>query len=62
MKIGLLKFILITFLHFFFLDSQEVYRIRQEHPDDPSAVTKGRVKGYLNITRAFGAGFLKQVT
>ncbi|KAK2360749.1 putative protein phosphatase 2C [Trifolium repens] len=39
---------------------EEVYRIRQEHPDDPSAVTKGRVKGYLNITRAFGAGFLKQ--
>ncbi|KAK2362473.1 putative protein phosphatase 2C [Trifolium repens] len=41
---------------------QEVYRIRQEHPDDPSAVTKDRVKSYLNIRRAFGAGFLKQVT
>ncbi|KAK2377048.1 putative protein phosphatase 2C [Trifolium repens] len=40
---------------------KEVYRIRQEHRDDPSAVvTKDRVKGYLNITRAFGAGFLKQ--
>lgn len=25
-------------------------------------LTNGRVKGYLNITRAFGAGFLKQVT
>jgi hypothetical protein len=61
MKIGRLRLILITF-YINFLDSQEVYRIRQEHPDDPSAVTKGRVKGYLNITRAFGAGFLKQVT
>ena len=42
-------------------ESQEIHRIRMEHPDDPSAVTKGRVKGYLNVTRAFGAGFLKQV-
>ncbi|RDX94223.1 putative protein phosphatase 2C 4, partial [Mucuna pruriens] len=41
-------------------ESQEVYRIRREHPDDPLAVTKGRVKGYLSVTRAFGAGFLKQ--
>jgi len=45
----------------FFRESQEIYRIRQEHPDDPSAITKGRVKGYLNVTRAFGAGFLKHV-
>ncbi|XP_058761141.1 probable protein phosphatase 2C 23 [Vicia villosa] len=39
---------------------EEVRRIRQEHPDDALAITNGRVKGYLNITRAFGAGFLKQ--
>ncbi|TKY66034.1 phosphatase 2C 4 [Spatholobus suberectus] len=39
---------------------EEVYRISREHPDDPSAVTKGRVKGRLSVTRAFGAGFLKQ--
>ncbi|XP_020210191.1 probable protein phosphatase 2C 4 [Cajanus cajan] len=39
---------------------EEVYRIRREHPDDPLAVTKGRVKGCLSVTRAFGAGFLKQ--
>ncbi|XP_027353229.1 probable protein phosphatase 2C 4 [Abrus precatorius] len=39
---------------------EEVYRIRREHPDDPFAVTKGRVKGCLSVTRAFGAGFLKQ--
>ncbi|CAJ1798889.1 unnamed protein product [Sphenostylis stenocarpa] len=39
---------------------EEVYRIRREHPDDPSVVTRGRVKGRLSVTRAFGAGFLKQ--
>ncbi|KAL9277019.1 hypothetical protein ACSQ67_025439 [Phaseolus vulgaris] len=39
---------------------EEVYRIRREHPDDPLAVTRGRVKGRLSVTRAFGAGFLKQ--
>ncbi|KAL2336622.1 hypothetical protein Fmac_011068 [Flemingia macrophylla] len=41
---------------------EEVYRIRREHPDDPLAVTKGRVKGRLSVTRAFGAGFLKQLS
>ncbi|XP_050381061.1 probable protein phosphatase 2C 23 [Argentina anserina] len=39
---------------------EEVQRIRNEHPDDASAVTNKRVKGYLKVTRAFGAGFLKQ--
>ncbi|PWZ53083.1 Protein phosphatase 2C 35 [Zea mays] len=39
---------------------QEVCRIRNEHPDDPSAISKDRVKGSLKVTRAFGAGFLKQ--
>ncbi|OEL37814.1 Protein phosphatase 2C 35, partial [Dichanthelium oligosanthes] len=38
----------------------EVCRIRNEHPDDPSAISKDRVKGSLKVTRAFGAGFLKQ--
>ncbi|MED6180338.1 hypothetical protein PIB30_009406 [Stylosanthes scabra] len=42
------------------LVKEEVGRIWREHPDDPSAVTKGRVKGHLNVTRAFGVGFLKQ--
>jgi hypothetical protein len=41
---------------------QEVCRIRNEHPDDPSAISKDRVKGSLKVTRAFGAGFLKQVS
>ncbi|XP_062214142.1 protein phosphatase 2C 35-like [Phragmites australis] len=39
---------------------EEVCRIRNEHPDDPSATSKDRVKGSLKVTRAFGAGFLKQ--
>ncbi|XP_027346439.1 probable protein phosphatase 2C 4 isoform X2 [Abrus precatorius] len=39
---------------------EEVQRIRKEHPDDPCAVVNERVKGSLKVTRAFGAGFLKQ--
>ncbi|KAG6417982.1 hypothetical protein SASPL_120179 [Salvia splendens] len=39
---------------------EEVERIRKEHPDDASAVMNERVKGSLKVTRAFGAGFLKQ--
>lgn len=39
---------------------EEVERIRQEHPDDALAVRNDRVKGSLKVTRAFGAGFLKQ--
>ncbi|RID40516.1 hypothetical protein BRARA_J00554 [Brassica rapa] len=39
---------------------EEVERIRNEHSDDVSAVSNERVKGSLKVTRAFGAGFLKQ--
>ncbi|KAF8396770.1 hypothetical protein HHK36_018402 [Tetracentron sinense] len=39
---------------------EEVQRIQNEHPDDASAVMNDRVKGSLKVTRAFGAGFLKQ--
>lgn len=39
---------------------EEVQRIREEHPDDSCAVFNDRVKGSLKVTRAFGAGFLKQ--
>ncbi|ONK61940.1 uncharacterized protein A4U43_C08F35130 [Asparagus officinalis] len=39
---------------------EEVVRIRSEHPDDSSAIVNDRVKGSLKVTRAFGAGFLKQ--
>ncbi|KAK4606458.1 hypothetical protein RGQ29_000617 [Quercus rubra] len=39
---------------------EEVQRIKNEHPDDACAVMNDRVKGSLKVTRAFGAGFLKQ--
>uniref|UniRef100_A0A162AA54 PPM-type phosphatase domain-containing protein n=1 Tax=Daucus carota subsp. sativus TaxID=79200 RepID=A0A162AA54_DAUCS len=39
---------------------EEVERIKSEHMDDSSAIMKNRVKGSLKVTRAFGAGFLKQ--
>ncbi|GLT68125.1 hypothetical protein SLA2020_403830 [Shorea laevis] len=39
---------------------EEVQRIRNDHPDDASAIVNDRVKGYLKVTRAFGVGFLKQ--
>lgn len=39
---------------------EEVVRIKGEHPDDAVAVVNDRVKGSLKVTRAFGAGFLKQ--
>ncbi|GFS37878.1 pol-like 5 [Actinidia rufa] len=39
---------------------EEMKRIKTEHPDDACAVVNDRVKGSLKVTRAFGAGFLKQ--
>ncbi|CAD5180182.1 unnamed protein product [Musa acuminata subsp. malaccensis] len=41
-------------------NDEEVRRIRNEHPDDPGAIVNNRVKGSLKVTRAFGAGYLKQ--
>ncbi|XP_013637535.1 PREDICTED: protein phosphatase 2C 29 [Brassica oleracea var. oleracea] len=38
----------------------EVTRIKNEHPDDMHCIVNDRVKGRLKVTRAFGAGFLKQ--
>ncbi|KAF7144536.1 hypothetical protein RHSIM_Rhsim04G0156700 [Rhododendron simsii] len=38
----------------------EVKRIKKQHQDDASAITNDRVKGSLKVTRAFGAGYLKQ--
>ncbi|MCD7453943.1 hypothetical protein HAX54_022753 [Datura stramonium] len=40
---------------------EEVLRIRNEHPDDVSVIKNDRVKGSLKVTRAFGAGYLKEV-
>lgn len=48
-------------IHVFCVMIQEVARIRNEHPDDSLAIVNDRVKGSLKVTRAFGAGFLKQV-
>ncbi|MED6122474.1 hypothetical protein PIB30_040204 [Stylosanthes scabra] len=39
---------------------EEVNRIKNEHPDDGQCIVNDRVKGRLKVTRAFGAGFLKQ--
>ncbi|XP_047316471.1 probable protein phosphatase 2C 4 [Impatiens glandulifera] len=39
---------------------EEVKRIKKEHPEDPYAISNGRVKASLKVTRAFGAGFLKK--
>jgi len=40
---------------------QEARRIRSEHLDDPACIVNDRVKGSLKVTRAFGAGYLKEV-
>ncbi|KAH7843299.1 hypothetical protein Vadar_014925 [Vaccinium darrowii] len=40
--------------------AEEVKRIKKQHQDDSSAISNGRVKGSLKVTRAFGAGYLKQ--
>ncbi|XP_052169851.1 protein phosphatase 2C 29-like isoform X2 [Diospyros lotus] len=39
---------------------EEITRIKKEHPDDSQCIVNDRVKGRLKVTRAFGAGFLKQ--
>ncbi|KAK3024710.1 hypothetical protein RJ639_042932, partial [Escallonia herrerae] len=39
---------------------EEIIRIKNEHPDDSHCIVNDRVKGRLKVTRAFGAGFLKQ--
>ncbi|KAI4996444.1 hypothetical protein ZWY2020_051364 [Hordeum vulgare] len=39
---------------------EEVKRIKGEHLDDRNAIIYGKVKGKLSVTRAFGAGYLKE--
>ncbi|KAL5168295.1 Protein phosphatase 2C 29 [Glycine soja] len=39
---------------------EAIVRIKNEHPDDNQCIVNDRVKGRLKVTRAFGAGFLKQ--
>lgn len=40
----------------------EQARILGEHPEDARAISNGRLKGKLRVTRAFGAGYLKKVS
>lgn len=39
----------------------ECKRVIADHPDDPSPITAGRLKGKLKLTRALGVGYLKKV-
>jgi serine/threonine protein phosphatase PrpC len=43
-------------------DARERERIISEHPEDPRAISNGRLKGKLRVTRAFGAGYLKKAS
>ncbi|XP_058083345.1 probable protein phosphatase 2C 40 [Magnolia sinica] len=38
----------------------ERMQLLHDHPDDPSTIVAGRVKGKLKLTRAFGVGYLKK--
>lgn len=42
-------------------NEDERIRVLNEHPDDPSTLVAGKVKGKLKVTRAFGVGYLKKV-
>lgn len=61
-KANLIAFVKTVLCSIFQFCSQEVFRIRAEHPDDNQAIFNDRVKGQLKVTRAFGAGFLKRVS
>lgn len=41
-------------------NKREYEKILSDHPDDPSPIFGGRVKGKLRVTRAFGVGYLKK--
>ncbi|XP_042498891.1 probable protein phosphatase 2C 40 [Macadamia integrifolia] len=56
---GLLKAIQLTETHT--VDNEvECKKVLADHPDDPSPIVGGRVKGKLKLTRAFGVGYLKK--
>ena len=42
-------------------NESECNKVLADHPDDPSPIIYGRVKGKLKLTRAFGVGYLKKV-
>lgn len=41
-------------------NEDERIRVLSEHPDDPSTLVGGKVKGKLKVSRAFGVGYLKR--
>ncbi|RWR86881.1 Protein phosphatase 2C PP2C-like domain-containing protein [Cinnamomum micranthum f. kanehirae] len=41
-------------------NEMECRKVLADHPDDPSVIVGGRVKGKLKVTRAFGVGYLKK--
>eukprot|EP00268_Persea_americana_P034092 TRINITY_DN33717_c0_g1_i1.p1 TRINITY_DN33717_c0_g1~~TRINITY_DN33717_c0_g1_i1.p1 ORF type:complete len:553 (+),score=132.44 TRINITY_DN33717_c0_g1_i1:500-2158(+) len=41
-------------------NEMECQKVLADHPDDPSVIVGGRVKGKLKVTRAFGVGYLKK--
>ncbi|XP_055818309.1 probable protein phosphatase 2C 40 [Solanum dulcamara] len=43
-------------------DESERTRLLKDHPDDPSTIVAGKVKGRLKVTRALGVGYLKKKT
>lgn len=58
-KEGSLEAIQLTEIHT--VDNEAEYnKLLADHPDDPSPVIGGKVKGKLKLTRAFGVGYLKQ--
>lgn len=56
---GLVKAIQLTEIHTVDIE-MECRKILADHPDDPSPIINGRVKGKLKLTRAFGVGYLKK--
>ncbi|MCD9642888.1 hypothetical protein HAX54_029931 [Datura stramonium] len=41
-------------------DESERIQLLKNHPDDPSTIMGGKVKGKLKVTRALGVGYLKK--
>ncbi|CAK7335997.1 unnamed protein product [Dovyalis caffra] len=56
---GVLKAIQLTEIHNVDNES-ECNKVLVDHPDDPSPIIHGRLKGKLKLTRAFGVGYLKK--
>ncbi|KAF6163776.1 hypothetical protein GIB67_012135 [Kingdonia uniflora] len=58
-ELGLVKAIQLTETHS--VDNEIEYKkVVADHPDDPSPIYGGRLKGKLKLTRAFGVGYLKK--